>query len=56
MGKLQNFEIIFEPSQGVFFADTVVQGHVRLELKEPLKMRGLFVSYYTNAWCFVWLS
>lgn len=40
MGKLQVFEITFDPSHAVFIAGTVVRGSVRLDLRGPMKMRG----------------
>ena len=40
MGKLNIFTISFANTAAVFYAGTMVQGHVTIELKEPMKMRG----------------
>ncbi|CAG5121475.1 unnamed protein product [Candidula unifasciata] len=49
MGKLQLFEISFDPSQPVFIAGSVVRGTVKLELKDTLKMRGVRITCFGRA-------
>ena len=40
MGKLKRFDIVFDNTQGVFFAGQLVSGTVCVELGEAMKMRG----------------
>ena len=40
MGKLELFQINFDPIQGVFFAGSVVRGTIVIVLKDSMKMRG----------------
>ena len=42
MGKLKIFGISFANTSGVFFAGSFLQGHVTVELSEPMSMRGEF--------------
>ena len=40
MGKLKRFDIVFDNTQGVFFAGQLVSGTVCVELGDAMKMRG----------------
>ena len=40
MGKLRQFDIVFEHPQGVFSAGKTLIGNVLVELSEPMKMRS----------------
>lgn len=42
MGKLSVFKIALSNVQGVYFAGQMLQGHVILELNEPVKLKGMF--------------
>ena len=40
MGKLNQFQIVLDKPGGVYYPGEVMSGHVILELKEDMKMRG----------------
>ncbi|KAK3698149.1 hypothetical protein RRG08_021660 [Elysia crispata] len=50
MGKLNIFTISFANTAAVFYAGTMVQGHVTIELKEPMKMRGVRLNFEGKAY------
>lgn len=52
MGKLDLFEINFEPGQGVFFAGSVVRGTIVIVLKDAMKMRGLRMTCLGRAYVY----
>ncbi|KAK3780535.1 hypothetical protein RRG08_032010 [Elysia crispata] len=49
MGKLNMFTICFANPAGVFYAGTMVEGHVTIELNEPMKMRGVQLNFEGKA-------
>ncbi|CAG5135197.1 unnamed protein product [Candidula unifasciata] len=50
MGKLNIFEISFSNISGVFYAGNILQGHVTVELNEPMKMRGITLRFEGKAY------
>ena len=42
MGKLNTFGISFSNQSGVFYAGTVLEGYVTVDLKDSMEMRGLY--------------
>ena len=48
MGKLQEFEILFDHPQAVYKAGEVVQGRVIVQLAEPMRMRSEFAVATTD--------
>ncbi|GFN74123.1 hypothetical protein PoB_000062900 [Plakobranchus ocellatus] len=50
MGKLNIFQISLANGPGVFYAGTMLQGHVTIELKEPMKMRGVRLNFEGKAY------
>ncbi|CAL1540949.1 unnamed protein product [Lymnaea stagnalis] len=49
MGKLNIFEISFSNLSGIYYAGDVLKGHVTVELKESMKMRGIRLKFLGNA-------
>ncbi|XP_059165749.1 arrestin domain-containing protein 17-like [Physella acuta] len=49
MGKLKIFEISFGNGSGVYFPGNAVDGHVTIELKKSMKMRGLRLKFEGKA-------
>ena len=45
MGKVTSFTIHFEPPQAVFFAGSSICGYVTVNLKKPMKMKGIKVKF-----------
>ena len=43
MGKLHKFQIVLDNERGVFYPGDIVAGHVIVDLKEEMKIRGNFV-------------
>ncbi|BFZ02490.1 hypothetical protein BsWGS_05529 [Bradybaena similaris] len=50
MGKLNMFAISFSNTSGVFYAGTILQGQVTLDLNEPMKMRGVSLRFEGKAY------
>ena len=48
MGKLNIFEITLNNFSGVFYAGSVVDGHVTVEVTAPMTVKGLnfFIHYF----------
>ncbi|XP_071114939.1 arrestin domain-containing protein 3-like [Haliotis cracherodii] len=49
MGKLSVFKIALSNVQGVYFAGQMLQGHVILELNEPVKLKGIRITFRGRA-------
>ncbi|KAK6180227.1 hypothetical protein SNE40_012419 [Patella caerulea] len=49
MGKLNIFEITFANQQEVFYGGQIIQGHVTVELKDEIKMRGIRLHFEGGA-------
>ena len=45
MGKVTSFSIHFDPPQAVFFAGSSICGYVTVNLKKPMKMKGIKVKF-----------
>ncbi|ESP05163.1 hypothetical protein LOTGIDRAFT_227841 [Lottia gigantea] len=50
MGKLKEFEIILNNAHGVYFTGEILLGHVNIELKESLKLKGIRVNFRGKAY------
>ena len=53
MGKINEFFIHFDHPEAVFFAGCTVRGHVMLDLKVPMQMRGIYlklIGYSQVSW------
>ncbi|XP_059165747.1 arrestin domain-containing protein 3-like [Physella acuta] len=50
MGKINIFEISFGNGSGVYYPGNAVDGHVTVELKEPIKMRGIRLQFEGKAY------
>ncbi|BFZ02476.1 hypothetical protein BsWGS_05515 [Bradybaena similaris] len=50
MGKLNIFEISFSNLNGVFYAGTLLQGQVTVEVNEPMKLRGITLRFEGKAY------
>ncbi|XP_059165745.1 arrestin domain-containing protein 17-like [Physella acuta] len=50
MGKLNIFEISFGNGSGVYYPGNAVDGHVTVELTEPMKMRGIRLKFEGKAY------
>ena len=48
MGKLNSFSISFSNQHGVFYAGTVLEGYVTVDLKDAMDMRGLYIPYINH--------
>ncbi|KAK6179157.1 hypothetical protein SNE40_011577 [Patella caerulea] len=49
MGKLASFEIFLQNHDPIFYAGQTVQGHVSIQLNEPMKIRGICLKFYGQA-------
>ncbi|XP_059165735.1 arrestin domain-containing protein 3-like [Physella acuta] len=49
MGKLKTFEISFGNGSGVYYPGNAVDGHVTVELTEPMKMKGIRLQFDGSA-------
>ncbi|XP_046545836.1 arrestin domain-containing protein 3-like [Haliotis rubra] len=49
MGKLSVFKIALSNVHGVYFAGQMLQGHVILELNEPVKLKGIRITFRGRA-------
>ncbi|KAK3775100.1 hypothetical protein RRG08_048310 [Elysia crispata] len=45
MGKLNSFSISFSNQHGVFYAGTVLEGYVTVDLKDAMDMRGIQLKF-----------
>lgn len=41
MGKIKRFDIVYSNESGVFYAGQPIAGKIVLELKEPLRVKGI---------------
>ena len=47
MGKLNKFQIVIDGHNQVFYPGQTVSGHVIVEVKEELKLRGKHLKIFT---------
>ena len=50
MGKISEFSIHFDPPQAVFYPGRPVSGYITLDLKKPMKMRGIHIKLSGKAY------
>jgi len=55
MGKIKEFSITLSPQQTVYYPSQHVAGYVTIDLKEPMKMRGIVIELYGEGYCY-WLT
>ncbi|GFR67350.1 arrestin domain-containing protein 3 [Elysia marginata] len=49
MGKLSLFTISFSNPNGVFYAGTMIEGYVTIDLKDSMEMRGIHLTFEGKA-------
>ncbi|XP_071103882.1 arrestin domain-containing protein 3-like [Haliotis cracherodii] len=49
MSKLIKFEVVFSPTQAIYYPGQTIQGHLTVELNDTMKMRGIRLRFQGKA-------